>query len=83
MAVPLLLTLALAVAGWLAGDAAGAIVGAGLGLLITATVAVGAAVWARQVGSLLEPDAARELAPRPPGFGPVVDWVYDRTLGEQ
>ena len=80
MAGPLLLPVVLGVAGWLAGDGAGAAVGVGLGLLVTVMVAAGAAVWSRQIGSLLEPEDARALAPRPPGFGAVVDWVYDRTL---
>ena len=79
---PLLLTAALAVAGGFAGGAAGTVVGAGLGILVTAMVAAGAAVWARQIGALLEPEDARAVAPRPPGFGAVVEWVYDRTLGQ-
>jgi hypothetical protein len=82
MAVPLLLTLALGVAGWFAGDAAGTVVGVGLGLLVTVMVAAGAAVWSRQIGALLEPEDARAVAPRPPGFGAVADWVYDRTIRE-
>ena len=77
---PVVLSLALGVAGWLAGDWAGAIVGVGLGLLVTVAVAAGATIWARQIGSLLEPEDARANAPRPPGFRRLTDWVYERTL---
>ena len=82
MAGPVLLPIVLGAVGWFAGEAAGAVVGAGLGLLVTVMVAAGAAVWSRQIGSLLEPEDARAVAPRPPGFGAVADWVYDRTLGD-
>lgn len=81
MAGPVLLPVALAVAGWFAGDWPGAIVGAGAGLLVTAAVVASAAIWARQIGSLLEPADAWDNAPRPPGFRRLCEWVYERTLG--
>jgi hypothetical protein len=82
MVGPMLAILGFGIAGWLSGDAAGLTVGVGLGLLLTAAVAAGAAWWAQSIGSLLEPEDARANAPRPPGFGPLCEWVYARTLGE-
>ena len=78
--VPILLPIALSVAGWFAGDWAGVIAAFGVGVLIDLAVIAGAAVWARQIGSLLEPDDAWEVAPRPPGFRRLTEWVYQRTL---
>lgn len=77
---PIVLSLGLGVAGWLAGDLAGAIAGFGVGLLVTGAVAAAAAIWARQIGAVLEVEDAREHAPRPPGFGRLCGWVYGRTL---
>ena len=67
-------------AGALAAGWAGA-VGAGLaGVALVGAVALGALTWARRIGSLLDPEDARRHAPRPPGFGPMVDVIYRRTL---
>ena len=77
---PIVIVVAAVTAGAFAAGWPGAI-GAGLaGLALVAAVAAGAALWARQIGSLLEPDEARRYAPRPPGFGRMVDAVYRRTL---
>ena len=80
MLVPIGLPLVLGVAGWSAAGWAGAITAFGVGLLVDVAVVAGAAVWARQVGSLLEPDDALTMAPRPPGYRRLVEWVYRRTL---
>jgi hypothetical protein len=77
---PIILPIALGIAGWVAERWAGLVVGVAVGLLITAAVVVGAATWARQIGSLLEPEDALAHAPRPPGFAALCDWVYRRTL---
>ena len=79
---PLLLPIGFGIAGWFSGDAAGATVGVGVGLLFSVAVAAGAAWWARTSGVLLEPADARANAPRPPGFGPMCDWVYERTISD-
>jgi len=47
---------------------------------LVGAVAAGAAMWASRIGSLLEPEDAWEVAPRPPLFGGFVDAVYRRTL---
>lgn len=78
--IPILLPIALGVAGWSAAGGAGAITALGVGLLIDLAVMAGAALWARQIGSLLDPEDAWEVAPRPPGCRRLVDWVYERTL---
>ena len=80
MLVPLLLPVALGVAGWLAAGWAGAVSALGVGLLIDGAVIAGAAVWSRQIGDLLDPEDAWEVAPRPPGFTRLTEWVYRRTL---
>lgn len=80
MVGPILLPIGFGIAGALTGDLAGMIVGVALGVLLISTVVAGAAVWARQIGALLTPEDAWEHAPRPPGFGPLCDWVYRRTL---
>jgi hypothetical protein len=77
---PIALPVVLAAAGWFSGGAAGAVVGLAVGALVTVAVMVGAAVWARQIGSLLDSTEAFAEAPRPPGFGRLCDWVYERTL---
>jgi hypothetical protein len=51
-----------------------------VGVLIDLAVVAGAAVWSRQIGALIEPADAWEVAPRPPGYRSLVEWVYDRTL---
>jgi hypothetical protein len=76
---PIFLPAALAVAGALTAGWAGSIVGAGVGLLIDGAVIVGAALWMRQIGSVLEPEDAWDQAPRPPGFRRLVEWVYRRV----
>lgn len=80
MIVPVLLPLVLGVAGWFAADWAGAIAAFGVGLLIDVAVVAGAALWARQIGALMEPEDAWTTAPRPPGYRWLVEWVYKRTL---
>jgi hypothetical protein len=77
---PILLPIVLGIAGWFAGDGAGLVVGVGTGLLVSAAVVAAAAWWARTIGDLLEPEDALANAPRPPGFGPLCDWVYGRVL---
>lgn len=78
---PVLVPLILAYAGWASGDWTGAVVGLGVGLLVDVAVVAGAASWARRIGSLLDPGQAFDIAPRPPGFRALCDWVYRRTLG--
>jgi hypothetical protein len=78
--VPVLLPIALGVAGWFTAGWAGAVTALGVGLLIDVAVVAGAAVWARQIGSLLEPQDAWAAAPRPPGYRRLTEWVYERTL---
>jgi len=78
--VPILLPIALGVAGWFAAGWAGAVAAFGVGVLIDLAVAAGAAVWSRQIGDLIEPGDAWEVAPRPPGFTRLTEWVYRRTL---
>ena len=69
-----------ATAGALAAGWAGALAAGFTGLFLVGAVAAGAAMWARNIGSLLEPEDAWEVAPRPPLFGGFVDAVYRRTL---
>jgi hypothetical protein len=78
---PIVLPIGLAVAGWVAADWAGAVVGAFVGLLFSVAVMVGAIWWSRTIGDLLEPEDARANAPSPPGFDRLTGWVYRRTLG--
>ena len=80
MTGPLLLLLGFAVAGAVLGGWPGAAVGVVAALLLTGAVAVSAATWAHQIGRALEPDDAWNLAPRPPLFRRLCDWVYQRTL---
>ena len=77
---PVLFPIGLGAAGWLAGQGAGLAVGIGVGLLISFAVAAGAAWWAQAIGSLLEPEDALANAPRPPLFGGLCDFVYERTI---
>ena len=77
---PILFPLGFGIAGWISGDGAGLTVGIAVGLLVSVAVAAGAAWWAQAIGSLLEPEDARANAPRPPLFGQLCDWVYDRTI---
>lgn len=77
---PILVPVAISTAGAFSAGWAGAIVGFGVGLLIDLAVILGAALWSRQIGALLEPEDALANAPRPPGFGKLVDWVYARVL---
>jgi hypothetical protein len=79
---PIILLVALTVAGALSGGWAGAVVGGGVAVLVTLAVAAMAAAWADRIGRLLEPEDARRLTPRPPGFGPLCDAVVDRVLGQ-
>ena len=76
---PILLPVALALAGGMTEGWPGAIVGGAMGVLIDLAVVAGAALWMRQIGSLLTPEEAMEHAPRPPGFGALCEWVYGRT----
>ena len=77
---PVLFPIGLGAAGWLTGQGAGLAVGIGVGLLISFAVAAGAAWWAQAIGSLLEPEDALANAPRPPLFGGLCDFVYERTI---
>jgi hypothetical protein len=79
---PLVLVIGGGIAGWCSGSWAGLAAGIAAALLITFGVAGAAAWWCAQVGRTLEAAAARAMAPRPPGFGPLCDWVYRRALGE-
>ena len=77
---PLLFPLGFGVAGWVTGEGAGLAVGIAVGLLVSVAVVVAAAWWAKTIGVLLEPDDALANAPRPPLFGRLCDWVYERTI---
>jgi len=70
----------MATAGALSSGWAGAIAAGATGLFLVAAVAAGAAMWARSIGALLEPEDAWKVAPRPPLFGRLVEAVYRRTL---
>lgn len=78
---PILLPIVLAAAGGVVEGWAGAVVMGVVGILIDLAVVAGAALWMRQIGSLLEPAEIAEHAPRPPGFGGLVDRVYRRVGG--
>jgi len=80
MLVPIGVPLALGVAGWFAGGWPGAVAAGAIGVFLNVAVVASAAVWARQIGSILDRDEAFAVAPRPPGFGRLCDWVYKRTL---
>ena len=77
---PALFPLGFGIVGWFTGDGAGLAVGIGVGLLVSVAVAAGAAWWAQRIGVLLEPEDALANAPRPPLFGRLCDWVYERTI---
>jgi hypothetical protein len=77
---PILIVVGMTIAGALAGGWSGGLAAGFVGLLVVGAVAAGAALWARRIGSLLEPEDAWEVAPRPPLFGRLVDSVYRRTL---
>jgi len=77
---PILFPLGFGIAGWIAADGAGLTVGIGVGVLVTVAVVAGAAWWGNTIGSLLEPEDALANAPRPPLFGSLCDWVYDRVI---
>jgi hypothetical protein len=79
---PIVLVAAGGVAGWFTGDWPGAVAGAAVGVLVVFGVAAAAAWWAAQVGRSLDVETARQVAPRPPGFGPLCEAVYRRALGE-
>ena len=80
MLVPIALPVALGAAGWFAAGWAGAIAAFWVGVLVDLAVVAGAALWARQIGSLFDPEEALTVAPRPPGYRRLVEWVYARTL---
>ncbi len=77
---PIVLVAVAATAGALAAGWAGALAAGFSGLFLVGAVAAGAAMWATRIGSMLEPGDAWEAAPRPPGFGTLVDAIYRRTL---
>ena len=79
MIVPVLIPVVLGVAGWLASGWAGAVTALAVGVLVDLAVVAGAALWARQIGGVLDPEDAWEVAPRPPGFRRLVEWVYVRS----
>ena len=79
---PALLLIGFTVAGAVVGGWPGAVVGVAVAFGLTGAVAASAAAWAHQIGRVLEPDDARALAPRPPLFRRLCDWVYLRTLGQ-
>lgn len=79
---PIVLVVAGGIAGWFSGGWAGLVAGLAAGLLVAFGVAGAAAWWAAQVGRTLDPETIRQVAPRPPGFGPLCDWVYRRALPE-
>lgn len=62
------------------GGIAGAVGGLAIGIGLLGAVAAGAATWARQIGSEMDPEEARMIAPRPPGLRAMCDYVYERTL---
>jgi hypothetical protein len=69
-----------AIAGFLGGGWPGASVGVALAGSIVVAVVVLAAIWGSSFGFRFEPETAWEIAPRPPGFGRVCDFVYERVL---
>ncbi len=77
---PVLLLVGFSVTGAVCGGWAGAVAGAAIAGLLTAAVAASAVMWALHIGRMLEADQAKALAPRPPLFRRLCDWVYDRTL---
>jgi hypothetical protein len=77
---PALLVVGGGVAGWLAGGWPGATAGVGVALLATFGVMAAAAWWSGQVGRLLDPATAWEVAPRPPLFRRLCEFVYRRAL---
>lgn len=79
---PIVLAVAGGVAGWFSGDWAGLTAGIAVAVLIAFGVAGAAAWWVGQVGRTLDAATAWAVAPRPPGFRPVCDWVYRRAWPE-
>ena len=77
---PFVLLVAPAVFGALTGGWAGLIAGLLVGLGMVGALVAAAALWAARVRNHLEPDVAREFAPRPPGCGRLMDAVYDRVI---
>jgi len=77
---PILLVVVMAAAGGAFGGWAGAVAAGATGLFVVGAVAAGAATWAARIGSLIEPEDAWEVAPRPPLFGRMVDAIYRRSL---
>ena len=77
---PILLVVGMTVAGAISAGWGGAVAAGMTGLFLVAAVAAGAAMWAKRIGSLLEPEDAWEVAPRPPLFGRLVDTIYRRSL---
>lgn len=78
---PALLVTAGCLAGGLAGGWAGAVSGLVAALAATFGVAAAAAWWAANIGRLLEPADAWQVAPRPVLFRPLCDAVYRRAFG--
>ena len=76
----MLLFVGMTAAGAISAGWAGAVAAGATGLFLVAAVAAGAVMWAKSIGSLLEPEDAWEAAPRPPLFGRYVDMIYRRTL---
>ena len=82
MTGPIVVTLVAVIGGAVAGGVAGAAAGLLIAIGLVAAVVAGAAVWAQQIGRLLESEDAFANAPRPPGFGPLCDLVYERVMRE-
>ena len=77
---PFVLLLVGLAAGAALGGWAGLVAGALIALGVVAAVVAGAAIWAEQIGSGLDPADARASAPCPPGFRRLCERVY-RRLG--
>lgn len=77
---PLALLLVPAFFGAISGGWAGLVAGLLLGVGFVGALVAGAALWAARVRDHLDPEVARELAPRPPGCRRLMDAVYGRVI---
>ncbi len=77
---PVLVTAVSLIAGALTGGLGGLAAGLLIAIGINVAVAAGAAIWASQIGSILELEDARANAPCPPGFSRLCDAIYSRAL---
>jgi hypothetical protein len=83
MVGPIALLVVGAAVGIWGGGWIGAIVGMAVAGSLIVVVMVLAAVWGSAFGFRFEPETAWAIAPRPPGFTRVCDFVYRRVLPER